>query len=59
MCIGFGITGIVFSVLFKFIPEFLCQKIHLFREDEIKTDKMDDTLTSKLRRKSTMRLHTS
>ncbi|CAD8175993.1 unnamed protein product [Paramecium pentaurelia] len=59
LCVGFGIGGMIFSVLFKFIPEELCQKIHLFREEEIKTEKMDDTLTSKLRRKSTMRLHTS
>lgn len=56
---GLAIGGIIFTVLFKFIPEFLCQKIHLFKEEEIKTDKMDDTLTSRLRRKSTMRLHTS
>ncbi|CAD8100171.1 unnamed protein product [Paramecium sonneborni] len=59
LCLGFAVFGIVFSILFKFIPESLCQKIHIFREDEIKTEKMDETLTSKLRRKSTMRLHTS
>ncbi|CAD8177614.1 unnamed protein product [Paramecium octaurelia] len=59
LCFGFGVFGIVFSLLFKFIPESICQKIHIFREDEVKTEKMDDTLTSRLRRKSTMRLHTS
>ncbi|CAD8093207.1 unnamed protein product [Paramecium sonneborni] len=59
LCIAFGFGGIIFSILFKFIPEQFCQKIHLFKEEEIKTEKMDDTLTSKLRRKSTMRLHTS
>ncbi|CAK83509.1 unnamed protein product (macronuclear) [Paramecium tetraurelia] len=59
LCVGLAVGGIIFSVLFKFIPEGLCQKIHLFREEEIKTEKMDYTLTSKLRRKSTMRLHTS
>jgi len=33
--------------------------VNLFREIEINYDKMDDTLTSKLRKRSTVRLHTS
>lgn len=34
-------------------------KYLIIQGDEIKTEKMDETLTSRLRRKSTMRLHTS
>jgi len=37
------------------IPEKFCQSLKLFREDVITQDKMDDTLASRLRRKSTTR----
>jgi Ca2+ transporting ATPase len=59
VCVAFGSLTIVIGVLIKLIPNFICQKIKLFREIEINTEKMDDTLTSKLRKRSTVRLHTS
>ncbi|CAD8075591.1 unnamed protein product [Paramecium primaurelia] len=56
LCIAFGVGSIIFLVLVKIIiPEKFCQSFELFREDVITQDKMDDTLASRLRRKSTTR----
>lgn len=59
LCFGVAAFTLVWSMLVKFLPERIWSSVSLFREEEIQQDKMDDTLTSKLRRKSTMRLHTS
>ncbi|KAM3136896.1 hypothetical protein pb186bvf_010981 [Paramecium bursaria] len=52
-----GAGGIIMGVLFKLIPENWWRKVKLFKELEIPEEQMDGTLTSHLRRKSSVRLH--
>jgi P-type Ca2+ transporter type 2B len=49
----------IIGVFVKLIPEDVCRKVSLFKDREIAEEHMDNTLTSQLRRKSTIRLHTN
>lgn len=44
------------GVFIKLIPPKLFSRISIFEEQTIKEDEMDNTLTSRLRRKSTVRI---
>ena len=54
----FGVGGIIFGLFVKIVPIPNCRKFEIFKEKEIEKEKMDSTLTSKLRRTSTVRFKT-
>jgi Ca2+ transporting ATPase len=57
ICLGFGVSTIFIGVLVRLIPARLFRKIQMFKENEV--EEMDNTLTSKLRRKSSVRMPSS
>ena len=56
MTFGFGIGGLIVGSLVRFIPSRLFKKIQFFKENEVEEENMDATITSKLRRKGSIRM---
>ncbi|KAL4435781.1 hypothetical protein ABPG74_015749 [Tetrahymena malaccensis] len=58
ICLGIGAGSLVVGVVIKIFPNFLFNKIKLFREEEMDQAKLDRSFTSMMRRKSSVRLGT-
>ena len=54
LCLGAGFFSLVIGLIIKLLPNFLFNKLAIFREEEI--EDMDNSFTSKMRRKSSVRL---
>lgn len=59
MCLACGPVSILVGVAVKLVPDRCCSRIELFKNREIREENMDMTLSSRLRKRSTLRLHTS
>lgn len=58
LCLAFSLVGMPLSVVIKLLPSRWFSRWRLFQEGEVEEDKMDESLPSRLRKRSTIRLHT-
>lgn len=56
-CIVVGAGSIGIGLVIKILPNFLFNKIKLFREEEMDLTKIDNSFTSMMRRKSSVRMN--
>lgn len=56
LCLAYAAGGIIVGVAVRLIPARFFGKIRFFKEEEVHHHEMDKTLTSKLRRKSSVRM---
>jgi hypothetical protein len=56
-CVLVGAGSIGVGLAIKILPNFLFNKIKLFREEEMDLTKIDNSFTSMIRRKSSVRMN--
>lgn len=59
ICMGIGAFSLLNGLFVKILPESLFKKIKLLKEEEMAVAQLDRSLTSKLKRKASARLHSS
>lgn len=56
LCVAYAAGGMIVGVAVRLIPARLFRSLKFFKEEEVHHHEMDKTLTSKLRRKSSIRM---
>ena len=54
LCLGIGSLSLLIGVIIKFIPNKIFVKLKIFKEEEMQN--MDQSFTSRMRRKSSLRM---
>jgi magnesium-transporting ATPase (P-type) len=56
ICIAIGSLALIVGVLIKLVPESIFDKIHIFKEKPLTIQELDDTLHSKFKKRSSLKL---
>lgn len=59
ICLGFGAGGLIIGMFMRLVPAKWFSSFAFFKEEELDQVEMDQTITSKLRRKGSVRMKSS